>query len=645
MKRRLGGTTFYLVLLLLLIAAIRFINPPVSGTDEWSYDTLTKNLAEGKIKSMEMRGAEVSGITTGDKTFRSYVPEVLAGDFAAKAHASLEDHAITVKGFPRSENSLLITLLPSGLLLVGFVFLWYMMMQNNQGAGRTMNFGKSTAKQVPQDEPKKVTFADVAGLREEKEELEEIVDFLRHPRKFIDMGARIPKGVLLIGPPGTGKTYLSKAVAGEAGVPFFTMSGSDFVEMFVGVGASRVRDLFENAKRHAPCIIFIDEIDAVGRRRGSGLGGGHDEREQTLNQLLVEMDGFGTNEGVIVMAATNRADILDPALLRPGRFDRTIYVGVPDIRGREQILGIHSKKKPLGKDVDLKVIARRTAGFSPADLENLMNEAALLAARENHGEIHMKDIEEAALKVQAGPAKKSRVVTEKERKLTAVHEAGHAIVGRCLPNHDPVYLITIVPRGMAGGFTAYIPEEELNYSTRGELKNRLTTLLAGRVAESLLLDDISSGASNDIERATSIARAMVTELGMSEKLGTVAYGSDGEVFIGRDFGRTQHYSERTAAEIDEEIHQFIAEAYANAERILREKLDILVKVSDALLERETLEGQEFETLFSGGELEKSPYASSKEVIRKEDLSSEAKEIVEESDKEILEDQEHDEKTN
>lgn len=463
-----------------------------------------------------------------------------------------------------------------------------------------MSFGKSRARLYKGDDKEVVTFNDVAGLEEEKEELKEIVDFLKHPRKYIEIGARIPKGVLLVGPPGTGKTYLSKAVAGEAGVPFFSISGSDFVEMFVGVGASRVRDLFEQAKKNAPCIVFIDEIDAVGRRRGAGLGGGHDEREQTLNQLLVEMDGFGTNEGIIVMAATNRPDILDPAILRPGRFDRRIYVGLPDIKAREEILKIHTRTKPLAPDVDLKVVAKRTPGFTPADLENLTNEAALLAARKNLREIPMSIIEEASIKVVAGPEKKSRVISEKERRLTAYHEAGHAITSRMLPNTDPVHMVTIIPRGMAGGFTAYLPEEDRNYMTKSQMEDQLVTLLGGRAAEALVLKDISTGAQNDIERATKLARKMVTHYGMSSNLGPMTYGTDDEeVFVGRDFGRTRNYSEEVAAAIDREMRSLIDKAYNKAEEILKENINALHRVAQALLEKETLDAKEFEEIFVG----------------------------------------------
>ena len=463
-----------------------------------------------------------------------------------------------------------------------------------------MSFGKSRARMHKEEDGEKVDFNDVAGLEEEKEELKEIVDFLKNPKKYIEIGARIPKGVLLVGPPGTGKTYLSKAVAGEAGVPFFSISGSDFVEMFVGVGASRVRDLFEQGKKNAPCIIFIDEIDAVGRRRGAGLGGGHDEREQTLNQLLVEMDGFGTNEGIIVMAATNRPDILDPAILRPGRFDRRIAVGLPDVRAREAILKVHTRTKPLDDDVDLQVVAKRTPGFTPADLENLTNEAALLTARQNLKKIPMDIIDEASIKVIAGPEKKSRVISEKEKKLTAYHEAGHAITSRLLPNTDPVHMVTIIPRGMAGGFTAYLPEEDRNYMTKRQMEDELVQLLGGRVAEALVLDDISTGAQNDIERATKLARKMVTHYGMSNNLGPMTYGTDDEeVFVGRDLGRARNYSEEVAAAIDREMRSLIDRAYNKAEKLLKENINVLHRVAQALLEKETLDGEEFERIFVG----------------------------------------------
>ena len=633
MRRRFGGVSFYLLLLLLLLVVYKVISPPSQAVPEMDYNQMVTSIQNGEIKSVTVNNRVVQGVTKEEKAFQSIIPQGAEDSFyTSTIQPQVEKGELKVTGSPEETTSKWISVIPTLLIIGMMIFFWFTFMQNAQGGGgggRMMNFGKSKAKQLKDDEANRVTFANVAGLHEEKEELEEIVDFLKNPKKFVKMGARIPKGVLMVGPPGTGKTYLSKAVAGEAKVPFFTISGSDFVEMFVGVGASRVRDLFENAKKMAPCIIFIDEIDAVGRIRGAGVGGGHDEREQTLNQLLVEMDGFGTNEGVIVMAATNRADILDPALLRPGRFDRTITVGRPDVRGREEILEIHSKKKPLGNDVDLKVVAKRTPGFTPADLENLMNEAALLAARLNQATISMDDIEEASIKVQAGPAKKSKVVSEKERKLTAVHEAGHAVVSRLLPNHDPVHMITIIPRGSAGGFTAYLPEEDQSFMTKGQMEEHLVSLLGGRVAESLVLDDISTGASNDIQRATKIARAMVTQFGMTKELGTITYDTDDEqVFMGRDFSRGRHFSEQTASLIDREVKAIIDQAYKKSETLLKENMDTLLRVSEALLEKETINRKEFEDLFLG-QAEPSYDASHVDTFKEEDISEEAKKALKE----------------
>ena len=491
------------------------------------------------------------------------------------------------------------TVLPVVLMLVGFMFITMMMNRQSGGANaKAMNFGKSRARMSSEND-KKVTFADVAGLQEEKEELAEIVDFLKSPKKYVQVGARIPKGVLLEGPPGTGKTLLAKAVAGEAGVPFFTISGSDFVEMFVGVGASRVRDLFQDAKKNAPCIIFIDEIDAVARRRGSGLGGGHDEREQTLNQMLVEMDGFGVNEGIIVMAATNRKDILDPAILRPGRFDRNVVVGRPDVKGREEILKVHARNKPLGDDVDLKQIVQTTSGFTGADLENLLNEAAILAAKENRVYIQQSDIRHAFVKVGIGPEKKSRVVSEKERRITAYHEAGHAILFHVLPDVGPVYSVSIVPTGGAGGYTMPLPEGDDMFNTKGHMLQEITVSLGGRVAEEQIFDDITTGASQDIRQATAIAKSMITKFGMSERLGLINYDNDSdEVFIGRDFGHTSRgYGEKVAGTIDEEVKRIIDECYLKAKAILEEHQSVLEACAQLLLEKEKITRSEFEALF------------------------------------------------
>ena len=504
------------------------------------------------------------------------------------------------------KDSMLTTVVVPMLITLGGVFLIFFLMsrQNGGGNSKAMNFGKSRAKMSTKNEIK-VTFQDVAGLREEKEELEEIVDFLKDPKKYIQVGARIPKGVLLEGPPGTGKTLLAKAVAGEAGVPFFSISGSDFVEMFVGVGASRVRDLFQDAKKNAPCIIFIDEIDAVARRRGSGLGGGHDEREQTLNQLLVEMDGFGVNEGIIVMAATNRKDILDPAILRPGRFDRDVLVGRPDVGGREEILKVHARNKPLGDDVDLKQIAQTTAGFSGADLENLLNEAAILAAKENRVYIQQSDIRHAFVKVGIGPEKKSRIVSEKERRITAYHEAGHAILFHLLPDVGPVYSVSIIPTGGAGGYTMPLPEKDDMFNTKGHMLQEITVSLGGRVAEEEIFDDITTGASQDIKQATAIAKSMITKFGMSERLGLINYDNDSdEVFIGRDFGHTSRgYGEKVAGTIDEEVKRIIDECYLKARALIQEYHPVLEKCAQLLLEKEKITRSEFEALFADSEVE------------------------------------------
>ena len=569
-----------------------------------TYSELISKIEQGEVKEIEL---ESDGKTANVKIEGQTIPKEVnipnTESFMNYANEQLKDGKIKLS---EKSQSLLITLLglisPFGLIIIFFIF-WFLLMNNNAtqggGTGKTMSFGKSKARMSGVDDKNRVTFKDVAGVEEEKEELEEIVEFLKNPKKFTDMGARIPKGVLLVGQPGTGKTLLAKAVAGEAGVPFFIMSGSDFVEMFVGVGASRVRDLFEQAKKNAPCIIFIDEIDAVGRQRGAGLGGGHDEREQTLNQLLVEMDGFGTNEGVIVLAATNRPDILDKALLRPGRFDRQIVVPAPDVLAREKILEVHSKNKKIADDVDLKIIAKNTSGFSGADLENVLNEAALLAARRDLTQIGMKEIEDAMVKVTMGPEKKTRVRSEKENKLVAYHEAGHAVVSRFLESQDPVHQISIVPRGMAGGYTMYRPTEDKSFMSKTEMEENIVSLLGGRVAEKLILDDISTGASNDIERASKIARDMVTKYGMSERIGSIMFGSgQEEVFLGRDFAQSKNYSEETAGIIDEETKKIIDAGYNRAVQILSDNIDKLHTVAKVLLEKEKIDSEEFEAIFN-----------------------------------------------
>ena len=602
MRSFFRGTSLYLLLLIIIIFVVGMLGKDVEQVTQIDVTELIIRLDNNEIESITIVGDTLRGRFRDGNQFSVLLPEHMKNNFYQDyLKEKVDSNQIILSAEHEPSQPWFISALPTIFMVLIVLAFWFVFMQQSQGGGsRVMSFGKSRAKMHKEDEANKVTFDDVAGLEEEKEELKEIVDFLKNPRKYIEIGARIPKGVLLVGPPGTGKTYLSKAVAGEAGVPFCSISGSDFVEMFVGVGASRVRDLFEQAKKNAPCIVFIDEIDAVGRRRGAGLGGGHDEREQTLNQLLVEMDGFGTNEGIIIMAATNRPDILDPAILRPGRFDRRIYVGLPDVKAREEILKIHTRNKPLADDVDLKVVAKRTPGFSPADLENLTNEAALLAARNNLKEITMEIINEASIKVVAGPEKKSRVISEEEKKLTAYHEAGHAVTSRLLPNADPVHMVTIIPRGMAGGFTAYLPEEDRYFMTKSKMEDELVSLLGGRAAEALVLGDISTGAQNDIERATKLARKMITQYGMSSNLGPMTYGTDeDEVFVGRDFGRTRNYSEEVAAAIDREMRSLIDKAYNKAEELLKENINKLHRVAEALLEKETLDSKEFEEVFQG----------------------------------------------
>jgi len=568
--------------------------------DKLSYTQLVTEIENGRIKEVTVSDNNGMSVVTGKisntRRFEAIVP---SSEFNELVQDYIERDRLDVKYEIKTAAAAWFSILPSIVLIVIFIVFFFVLTQQSQGGGsRVMSFGKSRAKLHTEDK-KKITFADVAGADEEKEELGEIVDFLKQPRRFIELGARIPKGILLIGPPGTGKTYLARAVAGEAGVPFFTISGSDFVEMFVGVGASRVRDLFEQAKKNSPCIIFIDEIDAVGRHRGAGLGGGHDEREQTLNQLLVEMDGFSVNEGIIIIAATNRPDILDPALLRPGRFDRQITVGIPDVKAREEILKIHARNKPISLDVNMETLAKGTTGFTPADLENVMNEAALLAARKGKKKIEVIDLDEATIRVIAGPEKKSKVVSEHDKKLTAYHEAGHAVVQKLLPNADPVHQISIIPRGRAGGYTISLPQQDKFYMSKSELEEQIVSLLGGRVAEKLVLDDVSTGAKNDIERATGIARKMITEYGMSDSLGPMTFGSEhDEVFIGKDLTRTRNYSEEVAAIIDKEIRKVIDAAYHKTETLLKENISKLHGVAQALLEREKLDQAEFEEVFA-----------------------------------------------
>ncbi|MDW7668327.1 MAG: ATP-dependent zinc metalloprotease FtsH [Bacillota bacterium] len=603
MKKFAKGIGLYIAIFIVILLIVSMMSNTGVEPEEISFSELIVQLQNKNISSINFIENQVEGTLKDGTQFKSYVPNIvmLSDIYNRYLAAEVEAGTVTMEGEPVPETPFYIQLLPTLGMIALFAVFWFVFMNQSQGGGggKVMSFGKSKAKLHEDDPKKRITFDHVAGLDEEKEEMSEIVDFLKDHKKFTKLGARIPKGVLMIGPPGTGKTYLSKAVAGEAGVPFFSISGSDFVEMFVGVGASRVRDLFEQAKKNAPCIIFIDEIDAVGRKRGAGLGGGHDEREQTLNQLLVEMDGFGVNEGIIMIAATNRPDILDPAILRPGRFDRQVHIGIPDIVGRQAILQVHAKNKPLEDDVDLEIIARRTPGFTPADLENLLNEAALLAARNDLEKIPMEVIEESITKVIAGPEKRSKVISEKEKRLTAYHEAGHALVATMLPNTDPVHMISIIPRGRAGGFTMIIPKEDKYYRSKTEMEETLVHLLGGRVAEKLVLDDISTGASNDIQRATKIARGMVTHYGMSDELGPMTYGSDeDEVFLGRDFSKSKNYSEEVAAKIDNEMRTIIDKAYYKAETLLKENMGKLHKVAEALLEKETLDAEQFNEIIA-----------------------------------------------
>lgn len=594
MNKFFKNVLFYLLIIMVIIWMFDLYGEKNSKPADISYTSFMQHVQQDEIKQVTIVDNVISGKLKDGKEFSTVAPN--DSKLVEKLEAKKVDIKAELPPQPPWWMSILSSILPM-LIIVG---LWFMLMnQGGAGGGKVMNFGKSRARRYD-EEKLKITFKDVAGAEEAKQELEEVVEFLKHPQKYNDLGAKIPKGVLLYGPPGTGKTLLAKAVAGEAGVPFFSISGSDFVEMFVGVGASRVRDLFEEGKKHAPCIIFIDEIDAVARQRGTGMGGGHDEREQTLNQLLVEMDGFGVNEGIIVMAATNRVDILDPAILRPGRFDRKVAVGRPDIKGREEILRVHAKDKPLGEDVDLAQIAQTTAGFTGADLENLLNEAAIMAARSGRSYITQLDIKHAFIKVGIGAEKRSKVISEKEKKITAYHEAGHAILFHVLPDMDPVYTISIIPTGMgAAGYTMPLPENDDMFNTKGKMLQDITTLLGGRVAEEIIFGDITTGASNDIKRATSTARAMVMQYGMSDKLGLITYGDDGdEVFIGRDLAHTRSYSEEVAKEIDKEVHDIIDRCHADARKIISQHMDVLHKCAALLLEKEKIQRDEFEALFT-----------------------------------------------
>ena len=597
MNKFFKNVLFYLLIIMVIIWMFDLYGEKNSKPADISYTSFMQHVQQDEIKQVTIVDNVISGKLKDGKEFSTVAPN--DSKLVEKLEAKKVDIKAELPPQPPWWMSILSSILPM-LIIVG---LWFMLMnQGGAGGGKVMNFGKSRARRYD-EEKLKITFKDVAGAEEAKQELEEVVEFLKHPQKYNDLGAKIPKGVLLYGPPGTGKTLLAKAVAGEAGVPFFSISGSDFVEMFVGVGASRVRDLFDQARKSAPCIVFIDEIDAVGRQRGAGLGGGHDEREQTLNQLLVEMDGFSANEGIIMIAATNRPDILDPALLRPGRFDRQIVVDRPDIKGRTEILKVHVKGKPIGQDVNLDVIAQRTPGFTGADLSNLVNEAALLTARKDKKAINMPEMEEAAERVIMGPERKSRVISDKEKRLTAYHEGGHTIVGMLLEHTDPVHKVTIIPRGRAGGYTLSLPKEDKYYATRSEMLDELKVLLGGRVAEALVLKEISSGASNDLQRATQLARQMICEYGMSENIGPVTFGHrQDQVFLGRDIARDKDYSEEVAAEIDKEVRSFMEDAYAATEKLLSDNIDKLHVIAKALMEKETLEEEEINQLVKYGHI-------------------------------------------
>ncbi len=597
MNKFFRNVSFYLLIIIIAISIIDYYSSRTTNKQEISYTQFLRSIEEQKVERVTIVDNTIKGKLKDGTEFTTIVPN------DPTLITTLREKNIDIKAEQPPQPPWWTTIFSSILPMLLLIGVWFFIMQQTQGGGsRVMSFGKSRAKLHSEDKTK-VTFTDVAGADEAKQELEEVVEFLKHPKKYNDLGARIPKGVLLFGPPGTGKTLLARAVAGEAGVPFFSISGSDFVEMFVGVGASRVRDLFEQAKKNAPCIVFIDEIDAVGRQRGAGLGGGHDEREQTLNQLLVEMDGFGVNEGIIIIAATNRPDILDPALLRPGRFDRQIVVDKPDVRGRLDILKVHTRGKPISKEANLEVLARRTPGFTGADLSNLVNEAALLAARRNKRRIEMSELEESIERVVAGPERKSKVISDKEKRLTAYHEAGHALIGMLLTHTDPVHKVSIIPRGRAGGYTLMLPKEDRYYATRSELLDQLKTLLGGRVAEAVILGEISTGAQNDLERATELVRKMICEFGMSDVLGPITFGRRQEqVFLGRDISRDRNYGEEVASAIDKEVRRLIENAYAEVEKMLRDNIDKLHLIAKALIERETLEADELEQLLKSGEI-------------------------------------------
>ena len=651
-KNTVRGVGIYFLIFAVVLSIAWFYQDAAVGRQESvksvEFSEFVSYLEKEQVKTIKITEAarRYEGELRDGTLFVAYAPTVY--DMAAVSQTYIipqSGSGLEVQSVKPSSAAAWLSWLPTLLLIGVMIFFWTSFMGSGGAGGsnkNVMNFGKNRAHMIKEGDQKKITFEDVAGLDEEKAELAEIVDFLRSPKKYVQLGARIPKGVLLVGPPGTGKTYISKAVAGEAGVPFFSISGSDFVEMFVGVGASRVRDLFAEAKKNAPCIVFIDEIDAVGRRRGAGIGGGNDEREQTLNQLLVEMDGFGVNEGIIILAATNRPDVLDPAILRPGRFDREIAIGIPDIKGREAIFKVHSKNKPLDSGIDMKVLARRTPGFTPADIENMMNEAALLTARRNGSQIHMDDLEEAITRVIAGPQKKSRVISDGEKKLTAYHEAGHAVVARALPNTDPVHQVTIMPRGRAGGFTMTLPKEDKYYMTKTEMEEQIMHLLGGRVAEKLVLKDISTGASNDLERATTIARNMITKYGMSEKIGPINYSDSDEVFLGRDFTSRKNFSESLASEIDSEIKLIMETAFARTEKILSEHMDQLNRIADALLDLETIDGTQFEQLFNDEKtLDEIREDSQEQAKAKEEanrLEAQRRAAAEEAERKAAEDQ-------